>query len=309
MPVPTVSVQQGDGAPAGMFFERWAHQSGIAERKEMIDRNHKLPIKRQAELLSIGRSTVYYRPRPVSDADLQAMRRIDQLHLAHPTAGARMLRDILRREDLAIGRRQVATLMRRMGLEAIYRKPRTSDRHPGHKVYPYLLRDVVIDRVNQVWALDTNTPMARGFVYLTAVIDVASRCVLAHRVATTLEACHAVEALEQAFARYGTPEIVNTDQGSQFTAEVFTDAVLERGSKMSMDGRGAWRDNVFVERLWRTIKYEEIYLKAYDSVAEARSSIGRFIDWYNQGRPHSSVDKRPPMAAYQALLPALRLAA
>ena len=158
MPVPTVSVQQGDGAPAGMFFKRRAHQSGIAERKEMIDRNHKLPIKRQAELLSIGRSTVYYRPRPVSDADLQAMRRIDQLHLAHPTAGARMLRDILRREDIAIGRRHVATLMRRMGLEAIYRKPRTSDRHPGHKVYPYLLREVLIDRVNQVWALDTSAP-------------------------------------------------------------------------------------------------------------------------------------------------------
>ena len=271
MPLPAVSVQQGDGAPDGMFFKRCAHQSGIAERKEMIDRNHTLPIKRQAELLSIGRSTVYYRPRPVSDADLQVMRRIDQIHLAHPTAGARMLRDILRREGFAIGRRHVATLMRRMGLEAIYRKPRTSDRHPGHKVYPYLLRDVVIERVNQVWALDTTyVPMARGFVYLTAVIDVASRCVLAHRVATTLEACHAVEALEQAFARYGTPEIVNTDQGSQFTAEVFTDAVLERGSKMSMDGRGAWRDNVFVERLWRTIKYEEIYLKAYDSVAEAR---------------------------------------
>ncbi len=276
----------------------------------MIDRNHTLPIKRQAELLSIGRSTVYYRARPVCDADLQVMRRIDQIHLAHPTAGARMLRDILRREGFAIGRRHVATLMRRMGLEAIYRKPRTSDRHPGHKVYPYLLRDVVIERVNQVWALDTTyVPMARGFVYLTAVIDVASRCVLAHRVATTLEACHAVEALEQAFARYGTPEIFNTDQGSQFTAEVFTDAVLARKSNISMDGRGAWRDNVFVERLWRTIKYEEIYLKAYDSVAEARLCIGRFIDWYNHGRAHSSVESRPPMAAYQALLPAIKLAA
>jgi putative transposase len=197
-----------------------------------------------------------------------------------------------------------------MGLEAIYRKPRTSDRHPGHKVYPYLLRDVVIERVNQVWALDTTyVPMARGFVYLTAVIDVASRCVLAHRVATTLEACHAVEALEQAFARYGTPEIVNTDQGSQFTAEVFTDAVLARKSNISMDGRGAWRDNVFVERLWRTIKYEEIYLKAYETVAQARQSIGGFLEWYNQGRPHSSVNTQPPMAAYQALLPAIKLAA
>ena len=225
-------------------------------------------------MLSIGRSTVYYRPRPVSDADLQAMRRIDAIHLAHPTAGARMLRDILCREGFAIGRRHVATLMRRMGLEAIYRKPRTSDKHPGHKVYPYLLRNVVIERVNQVWALNTtNVPMARGFVYLTAVIDVASRCVLAHRVATTLEACHAVEALEQALARYGTPEIVNTDQGSQFTAEAFTDVVVERGSELSMDGRGAWRDNVFVERLWRTIKHEEIYLKAYDSVATSDSTV------------------------------------
>ena len=170
-----------------------------------------------------------------------------------------MLRDILRREGFVIGRRHVATLMRRMGLEAIYRKPRTSDKHPGHKVYPYLLRNLVIDRANQVWALDTTyIPMARGFVYLTAVIDVASRCVLAHRLATTLEACHAVDVLEQAFARYGTPEIVNTDQGSQFTADDFTDAVRKRGCEMSMDGRGAWRDNVFVERLWRTIKYEEV---------------------------------------------------
>ena len=276
----------------------------------MIDRNHRLPIKRQAALLGIGRSTVYYRPRPISDADLQVMRRIDQIHLAHPTAGARMLRDILRREGAVIGRRHVATLMRRMGLEAIYRKPRTSAKHPGHKIFPYLLRDVVIERANQVWAMDTTyVPMARGFVYLTVVIDVASRSVLAHRVATTLEACHAVEALEQAFTRYGAPEVVNTDQGSQFTAEAFTNTVLQRGSEMSMDGRGAWRDNVFVERLWRTIKYEEVYLKAYTSVAEARESIGRFIDWYNHGRPHSSVEKRPPMAAYQALLPALTLAA
>ena len=276
----------------------------------MIDRNHTLPIKRQAALLGIGRSTVYYRPRPISDADLQMMRRIDQIHLAHPPAGARMLRDILQREGAVIGRRHVATLMRRMGLEAIYRKPRTSAKHPGHKIFPYLLRAVVIERANQVWAMDTTyVPMARGFVYLTVVIDVASRSVLAHRVATTLEACHAVEALEQAFARYGAPEVVNTDQGSQFTAEAFTKTVLQRGSEMSMDGRGAWRDNVFVERLWRTIKYEEVYLKAYNSVAEARESIGRFIDWYNHGRPHSSVEKRPPMAAYQALLPALTLAA
>jgi putative transposase len=276
----------------------------------MIDRTHALPIQRQANLLGISRGSVYYRPRPIPPVDLQTMRRIDEIHLAHPTAGARMLRDLLRGEGFAIGRRHVATLMRRMGLAAIYRQPRTSDPHPGHRVFPYLLRNLAIERANQVWALDTTyIAMARGFVYLTAVVDVASRCVLAHRVATTLESCQAVEAIEQAFTRYGTPEIVNTDQGSQFTAEDFTNAVLERGSLMSMDGRGAWRDNVFVERLWRTIKYEEVYLKAYDSVAQAREGIGRFIDWYNRERPHSSVDKRPPMAAYLALLPALELAA
>ncbi len=276
----------------------------------MIDRTHALPIQRQANLLGISRGSVYYRPRPIPPVDLQTMRRIDEIHLAHPTAGARMLRDLLRGEGFAIGRRHVATLMRRMGLAAIYRQPRTSDPHPGHRVFPYLLRNLAIERANQVWALDTTyIAMARGFVYLTAVVDVASRCVLAHRVATTVESCQAVEAIEQAFTRYGTPEIVNTDQGSQFTAEDFTNPVLERGSLMSMDGRGAWRDNVFVERLWRTIKYEEVYLKAYDSVAQAREGIGRFIDWYNRERPHSSVDKRPPMAAYLALLPALELAA
>lgn len=276
----------------------------------MIDRHRKLPVSRQASLLDISRGTVYYLRRSVSEADLRLMRRIDEIHLKHPTAGARMLRDILRNEGFAVGRRHVGTLMRRMGIEAIYRQPRTSDKHPGHRIFPYLLRELVIERANQVWALDTTyVPMAQGFVYLTAVIDVASRTLLAYRLATTLEACHAVQALEQAFARYGTPEIVNTDQGSQFTADDFTEAVRSRGCQLSMDGRGAWRDNVFIERFWRTIKYEEIYLKAYDSVAQARQGIGRFIDWYNQDRPHSCVGKRPPLAAYQALLPALKLAA
>lgn len=276
----------------------------------MIDRTHKLSVSCQASLLGISRGTVYYLPRPASETDLRLMRRIDEIHLKHPTAGSRMMRDILRMEGFTAGRRHIGTLMRRMGIEAIYRQPRTSDKHPGHRIFPYLLRDLVIERSNQVWALDTTyVPMARGFVYLTAVIDVASRALLAYRLATTLEACHAVEALEQAFARYGTPEIVNTDQGSQFTADDFTEAVRNRGCQLSMDGRGAWRDNVFIERFWRTIKYEEIYLKAYDSVAQARQGIGQFIDWYNQGRPHSCVGKRPPRAAYQALLPALKLAA
>jgi putative transposase len=238
------------------------------------------------------------------------MRRIDQIHLDHPTAGARMLRDILRREGLSIGRRHIATLMRRMGLESIYRKPRTSDKHPGHKVFPYLLRNLGIKRANQVWAMDTTyIAMAKGFVYLSAVIDVASRALLGWRVATTLEACHGVDALEQAFAKYGVPEIVNTDQGAQFTAEEFVNAVRAKGCEISMDGRGAWRDNVFVERFWRTIKYEEVYLHAYDSVAIARQRIDRFVHWYNHARAHTSVDKRPPLEAYHALLPALAQAA
>jgi len=276
----------------------------------MIDRTHELSITRQAELVGISRGTVYYQPRPVSAADLQLMRRIDELHLQHPTAGARMLRDLLRGEGFDVGRRHVRSLMRRMGIEAIYCQPRTSAPHPGHQIYPYLLRGLSIERANQVWALDTTyVPMACGFVYLTAVLDVASRKVLAHKVAISLEACHAVDVLEQAFARYGVPQIVNTDQGSQFTADAFTQAVLARGCQLSMDGRGAWRDNVFVERLWRTVKYDEIYLKAYDSVSVARADIATFLDWYNNGRPHSSLDARTPSTAYQALLAMPSLAA
>ena len=276
----------------------------------MIDRTHKLPVKRQAQLLAIGRSTVYYKARPTPARDLELMRRIDRLHLQHPYAGARMMRDLLRLQGHQVGRRHVGTLMRKMGLAAVYRRPRTSDPHPGHKVYPYLLRDLTIERSNQVWAMDTSyIPMATGFVYLTAVIDVASRRVLAHRLATTLEASHAVDALEQAVARYGVPEIVNTDQGSQFTANAFTDTVLGYHAAISMDGRGAWRDNVFIERFWRTIKYEEVYLKAYENVAQARQSIARYIDWYNQGRPHSALQARTPMQAYDDLLPTLLLAA
>ena len=283
----------------------------------MIDHQHALPIKRQAELVGISRGTVYYLAAPTDAAELALMRRLDQLHLEHPFMGARMLRDTLNRERDAqgapypeIGRKYVTTLMRRMGINALYRKPGTSAKHPGHKIYPYLLREMKIARSNQVWALDTTyIPMAQGFVYLTAVIDVASRRALAWRVAITLEACHAVEALEQAFNRFGTPEIVNTDQGSQFTASEFTDAVLNRGCKLSMDGRGAWRDNVFVERLWRTVKYEEVYLHAYDSASAARAGIDRHLNWYNAERPHSSLNKQTPNEAYAALMPALKMAA
>ena len=276
----------------------------------MIDRNHKLSITRQAQLLGMSRGSVYYLPRAVSAADLALMRRIDQLHLEHPFMGARMLRDQLHRQGVKVGRRHVATLMRRMGIEALAPQPGTSKRAPGHKIYPYLLRNLAIERSNQVWALDTTyIPMARGFVYLTAVVDVASRRVLAHRVAITLEAIHAKEVIEQALARYGTPEIVNTDQGSQFTAEEFTAVVLGAGCKLSMDGRGAWRDNVFVERLWRSVKYERVYLKAYDSVSAARADIADYLNWYNTERPHSSLERITPDEQYFAALPRLELAA
>ena len=270
----------------------------------MIDRQHDLPITRQAQLLGMSRGAVYYLPRPVSDTDLALMRRIDELHLEHPFMGARMLRDQLDREAIHVGRRHIRTLMLRMGIEALAPQPGTSKRAPRQKIYPYLLRKLAITRANQVWALDTTyIPMARGFVYLTAVVDVASRRVLAHKVAITLEACHAREIIEEAFARYGTPEIVNADQGSQFTAQEFTDAVLARRCKLSMDGRGAWRDNVFVERVWRSVKYERVYLKAYNSVSVARADIADYFDWYNTARPHSSLDRITPEQAYLNLLP------
>jgi len=276
----------------------------------MIDRDHALPITRQAQLLGMSRGSAYYLPRPVSPAELALMRRIDELHLEFPFMGARMLRRQLQREGVAVGRRRVATLMLRMGIQALAPQPGTSKKAPGHKVYPYLLRKLAIERSNQVWALDTTyIPMARGFVYLTAVVDVASRRVLAHKVAITLEACHAREVIEQAFARWGTPEIVNTDQGSQFTATEFTDAVLEQGCQLSMDGRGAWRDNVFVERLWRSVKYERVYLKAYDSVSAARADISDYITWYNAGRAHSSLADATPDEHYFAQLPTLAMAA
>ena len=276
----------------------------------MIDHSHGLPITRQARLLGMSRGSVYYLPRPVSAADLALMRKLDELHLEHPFMGARMLRDQLARQGIHAGRRHIRTLMLKMGIEALAPQPGTSQGAPGHKIYPYLLRKLAINRANQVWALDTTyIPMARGFVYLTAVVDVASRRVLAHKVAITLEAIHAREVIEQAFARYGTPEIVNTDQGSQFTAVEFTEVVLARGCKLSMDGRGAWRDNVFVERLWRSVKYERVYLKAYDSVSAARSDIADYLDWYNTHRPHSSLDRLTPHEKYLAVLPHMKLAA
>ncbi len=242
----------------------------------MIDRDHGLSISKQAKVLGISRGSVYYLPRAVSPADLVIMRRMDELHLEFPFAGSRMLRDLLRQEGIDIGRRHGATLMKRMRIDALYRKPNTSKPAPGHKIYPYLLRGMTIARANQVWAMDiTYIPMARGFVYLAAVVDWFSRRVLSWRVSITMEAAFCVEALEEALARHGRPDIVNTDQGSQFTSHDFTGVLLAAGIAISMDGKGSWRDNVFVERLWRSVKYEEVYLKAYNSVGEARASIGR----------------------------------
>ena len=276
----------------------------------MIDRKHRLSVTRQAQLLGLSRGAVYYLPQAVGAADLALMRRLDELHLEHPFMGARMLRRQLQSGGLQVGRRHVRTLMLRMGMAALCPQPGTSKRHPDHQIYPYLLRHLAITRANQVWALDTTyIPMARGFVYLTAVVDVASRMVLAHKVAVTMEACHAKEIIEQAFARFGVPEIINTDQGSQFTAEEFTKAVLDRGGKLSMDGRGAWRDNVFIERLWRSVKYECVYLKAYDGVSAARTDIGRYIEWFNTHRAHSSLNGATPQQAYLNLSPKLEQAA
>ena len=270
----------------------------------MIDRGHNLSLGRQAELLGLSRSTLYYEPRPVPAAELAIMRRIDELHLDYPFAGSRMLRDLLRGEGVAIGRELVATIMRRMGIEAIYRKPNTLKAAQGHKIYPYLLRGLAIERTNQVWAMDiTYIPMARGFVYLAAVVDWFSRRVLSWRLSITMDVDFCLEAVEEALARYGRPEIFNTDQGSQFTSAAFTGLLLENAIAVSMDGRGAWRDNVFVERLWRSVKYEEVYLRAYDSVGEARASLYRYFNFYNTKRPHSSLDARTPECFYYDHLP------
>ena len=265
----------------------------------MIDRTHDLPVTRQAQVLKLSRSSVYYQPCPVSAAELLIMRRIDELHLDYPFAGSRMLRDLLRGEGVMIGRAHVITLMKKMGVEAIYRRPNTSKPTPGHKIYPYLLRGLTIDRPDQAWAMDISyIPMARGFVYLAAVIDWHTRRVLAWRVSITMEVEFCLEAVRDAMARHGKPQIFNTDQGSQFTSADFTGLLADNGVAISMDGKGAWRDNVFVERLWRSVKYEEVYLRAYDSVAEARASIGRYLDFYNRKRPHSSLGGRTPDEAY-----------
>jgi putative transposase len=270
----------------------------------MIKSDHDLPVKRQAQLLDISRSSVYYRPRPVRSDTLALMRRIDELHLELPFAGSRMLRDLLRLEGTRTGRHRIRRLMRIMGVEALYRRKNTSARHRQHPVYPYLLRNLVIDRPNQVWATDiTFVPMAKGFVYLVAVIDWATRKVLAWRISNTLTSDFCIEALEEALDRYGTPEIFNTDQGSQFTSLAFISVLKAHGIRISMDGKGCWRDNVLVERLWKTIKYEEIYLRAYNTVSEVRTGLKRYMRFYNQRRPHKANGRVSPDHRYYELLP------
>jgi putative transposase len=265
----------------------------------MINPEHKLSLTKQAQALGISRGSVYYLPRPVSDRDQALMKRIDKLHLESPFAGARMLRDMLHREGYKAGRTHVRTLMRKMGIEALYCKPRTTQRHPGHRVYPYLLRGLPITRANQVWAMDiTYLPMARGFVYLTVVMDWYSRRVLSHRISITMDTSFCLDALEEAVAKYGKPDIMNTDQGSQFTSQAFTQYLKENDIRISMDGKGTWRDNVFVERLWRTVKYEHVYLHAYESTSEAKSKIGHYFEFYNQRRPHSKLDRFTPDEFY-----------
>ncbi len=265
----------------------------------MIDRNHALPMVRQAKLLEMSRSSLYYRPQPASESDLRLMRRIDELHLEHPFAGARMLRDMLRLDGIDIGRKRVGTLMKTLSIEALYRKANTSRRNQAHRIYPYRLRGLTIDRPNQVWAMDTTyIPMQRGFVYLSAVLDWATRRVLAWRLSNTLTADPCVEALEEAIAKYGAPDIMNTDQGSQFTSSAFIGVLEQNGVQISMDGKGCWRDNVFVERLWKSVKYEEVYLHGYETVSAARQALTRYFDFYNRRRPHSTLDGNTPDTAY-----------
>jgi putative transposase len=265
----------------------------------MISPGEKLSLSRQARLLGICRSSLYYLRRPVSEADLQLMRQIDELHLEYPFAGSRLLRDLLAQRGVQTGCRHIRTLMRRMAIEALYRKPNTSKPAPGHKIYPYLLRGLAITRPNQVWAMDISyIPMSRGFIYLAAVIDWFSRKVLAWRLSITMDVSFCLEALEEALGKYGRPEIFNTDQGSQFTSVAFTDRLKLAGIKISMDGKGRWADNVFVERFWRSIKYEEVYLHAYDTVSVARAGIGRYIEFFNHQRPHSSLKAQTPDQVY-----------
>jgi len=275
----------------------------------MIDREHTLPLTCQSRILELSRSSLYYQAVPVSDRDLELMRRIDEIHLKHPFMGSRSIRDQLQDMGHKVGRQHVSTLMRKMGIAAMYRKPRLSRPHPDHKVYPYLLSNLDISRANQVWAADiTYIPMARGFCYLVAIMDWASRKVMAWRLSNTLDASFCVEALKEAVARYGTPEIFNTDQGSQFTSDKFIEILEKHSIDISMDGKGRWMDNVFIERLWWSVKYQDVYLKAYSSIAELRKGLRDYFDFYNSQRRHQSLDRRTPDDVYWSTLPQIQVA-
>jgi putative transposase len=274
-----------------------------SDRLALVDHDDPaLPVVAQCRLLKVARSTLYYRPVPVSADDLAVMRRIDELHLAWPFYGSRRMAAVLRREGWAVNRKRAKRLMRVMAIEAIYQKPNTSKGHPGHKVYPYLLRGLTVDRPHQVWCADiTYIPMAKGFVYLVAVMDWFSRRVLSWRLSITMETDFCVEALREATETYGPPEIFNTDQGVQFTSAAFVDELASRGVRISMDGKGRYLDNIFIERLWRSLKYEDVYIKAYGSVAEARRSLGEWLAFYNDVRPHQSLGYRTPREIFEAV--------
>src|ERR1700750_2976230 len=271
------------------------------ERLALVDRDDPdLPIAAQCRLLKVARSTLYYQPVPMDADDLALMRRMDELYTKWPFYGSRRMVAALRQDGWIVTRKRVRRLMRVMGLEAIYQKPNTSKGHPDHKVYPYLLRGLSIDRPNQVWCADiTYIPMAKGFVYLVAVVDWFSRRVLSWRLSITMDVDFCLEAVEEALARYGRPEIFNTDQGSQFTSAAFTGLLLENTIAVSMDGRGAWRDNVFVERLWRSLKHEEVYLKGYADGREARAGIAAWIAFYNTRRPHQALGGQTPLVVWR----------
>jgi putative transposase len=276
----------------------------------MIDPAHALPLSRQSRIVGLSRSSLYYTSVPVSEHDLELMRLIDEIHLKYPFYGSRRMRNELRDLGYDVGRGHVSTLMKKMGIRALYQKPRLSAPHPDHKAYPYLLRGIEINRANHCWAADiTYLPMARGFCYLVAIMDWASRRVLAWRLSNTLDASFCTEALEEAIVKYGRPEIFNTDQGSQFTSEAFIDILTTHDIRISMDSRGRWIDNVFVERLWRSVKYEEVYLKAYGSLTEARRGLAAYFGFYNQKRRHQGLDDRTPDEVYWSTLPQIQVAA
>ena len=272
----------------------------VPDRRALVDSGGAPSIRKQCELLGLARSGVYRKPRPANDDDLALMRRLDELFTAWPFLGSRRMAAMLRAQGQAINRKHVQRLMRKMGIAALGPKPRTTKPAPGHKIFPYLLRHLAIDRPNQVWAADiTYVPIGRGFLYLVAVIDWASRAVLAWRLSNTMDVSFCVAALEEALARFGKPEIFNTDQGSQFTSAAFTGTLAAADIRISMDGRGRWMDNVFIERLWRSLKYEDIYLKGYADGREARAGIALWMTFYNLRRPHQALANRTPMAIWR----------